>query len=514
VENETLDAGGMTSVKLRRNAAFALGDLGAAGRRTLLGGLKHADPFGRVHSLAGLESLVPQDREVIDGYIEALGDGEWEVLAAAALALREIDPPAREAAPALMRLLDDERQEVRRPVLMALLKIGLSESATPGLTRIVAGDNETPDDRRWAAVLLGRIGPGAKDGVSALLGLLEADDLVLRTEAIRALGSIGPEAEKAVAGLLSSLQPFDPTQVVAREALVRIGPAAVRGLGTALEDESAFVRSAAADTLGSFGAGAAGAVHGLLAALDDEFSFVRRSAAEALGKIGPGARETVPALIRMLRSRDAGAWHMRLTLIEALGRIGPAASVAVAEIQAALADPDGDIRAEAVLALWRVGGDARLAIPLLEKALGDASVLVRSFSAISLLQLGVKNQRTTDALLEALKAGDCFQRARAAEILRESRLETEVVSPVLAGALSDFDDDDRARMAARASPDMVDAEAARAVPTARDSLALGAICGNVKFSQRDVIHTSLRYRTRRVQTEEERARFLEFLTGE
>jgi HEAT repeat protein len=393
----------------RRFGALALGYLGSPARLVLLGGLKHADVIVRLCCLAGLECLLPQDRDLIEHYIEALGDRAWEVRGAAALTLRGVGPPAQEAVPALARLLDDERQEVRRCVLMALLKIGPAASAMSRLVKLITNESDPPGDRKWAAVLLGRIGPGAGDAIPALVNSLEDEDPEVRTAVIEALGEIGAAAREAVPALIGLLDdpnvrnvvayalggigpaaedavpalipllcyPVGSTQRVVRATLVRIGPAAVRGLIESLLDEDPFLRSAAAETLGSFGSGAGEAVHGLRAALGDEYTLVSWKAAQALGEIGPGAREAVPALLKMFRSLDSGDWYVRATVIEALGRIGPAASAAVVGMQEALSDRDSDVRAEAALALWRLGSDARPLTSPLVKALEDESVLVR-----------------------------------------------------------------------------------------------------------------------------------------
>lgn len=89
----------------------------------------------------------------------------------------------------------------------------------------------------------------------------------------------------------------------------------------ALKDKSEFVRSYAADWLGSYvrfhrrkansssdypgGKMASRFVAPLITALNDRSRFVRLSAVDSLGDIGPDAQEAIPALTKLLQDKDA-----------------------------------------------------------------------------------------------------------------------------------------------------------------------------------------------------------------
>ena len=151
---------------------------------------------------------------------------------------------------------------------------------------------------RWnAAEALGRIGPEAKQAVSALAQALTDGYSDVRQSAAEALGQIGPAA---VAALIQALKDEEWWKVrqSAAEALGRIGPeakAAVPELIQALKDENWHVRQYAAETLGGIGRAAKAAVPALAQALKDEDSDVRESAAEALEKINIEAEATEDA---------------------------------------------------------------------------------------------------------------------------------------------------------------------------------------------------------------------------
>ena len=115
----------------------------------------------------------------------------------------------------------------------------------------------TADAKANAAEALGKIGPAAKDAVSALSEALKDKEKDVRWRATYALGEIGPSAKAAVPALIE-----------------------------ALKDEDADVRGDAAYALGNIGPAAKDAVPALIETLKDEDKYVRGDAARALGNIG------------------------------------------------------------------------------------------------------------------------------------------------------------------------------------------------------------------------------------
>ncbi len=120
-------------------------------------------------------------------------------------------------------------------------------------------------------------GPGAQtesaQPLAALHGLAEAlkgGDRDVRLVSVVVLGRVGPAAKEAVPALSEALQ----------------------------NDEYSAVREAAARALGRIGG--EGAVFGLVGALRDGAPEVRRASAGALGMIGPEAKAAGPALAEAL----------------------------------------------------------------------------------------------------------------------------------------------------------------------------------------------------------------------
>ncbi len=99
-----------------------------------------------------------------------------------------------------------------------------------------------------------------------------------------------------------SIKPFDQwtEQEAARDALGRIGAAAVPPLVEALRNPDPAVRLKAIEVLGRMGDDAAPAVPDLVRLLNDPDPDVQKSATRTLGRIGPAAQAAVPALMHKL----------------------------------------------------------------------------------------------------------------------------------------------------------------------------------------------------------------------
>src|SRR5262245_64932098 len=107
-------------------------------------------------------------------------------------------------------------------------------------------------------------------------------------------------------------------------------------------------QSAAAASLGKFGADAKSAVSALTKALQDADYRVRISAATALGRVGPAAAEAIPVLVAALS--DFNRIYCRMAA-HALVQVGAAAVPALTE---ALHHADPDVRREAAWALGQI----------------------------------------------------------------------------------------------------------------------------------------------------------------
>jgi hypothetical protein len=99
-----------------------------------------------------------------------------------------------------------------------------------------------------------------------------------------------------------SVKPFVQwtEQDAAKDALGRIGAAAVPALVNALHDPDPAVRLKAIEVLGRMGDDAAPAVPDLIGLLNDANPDVQKAATRTLGRIGPAAKAAVPALMQKL----------------------------------------------------------------------------------------------------------------------------------------------------------------------------------------------------------------------
>jgi len=144
------------------------------------------------------------------------------------------------------------------------------EAADAGLRTALSRLHDSSTNN-WALKVLGRIGGrGASvvDELTALLG--QEDDTETRRVAAAALGRIGPAAREAVTALVH-----------------------------ALRDPRAVVRAAAAESLDRIGIAEPSVTAGLESCLMDEYVVVRQNAVRALGKMSSAARSTLPQIDRM-----------------------------------------------------------------------------------------------------------------------------------------------------------------------------------------------------------------------
>ncbi len=186
--------------------------------------------------------------KTIDGLIEQLSSSYYGERGIAAEALGERGPDAGKAVPALIKLLDDEQQDVRyaaasalgkigdesaKPALMkklsdyeryeftavagALIDIGLTESeSTKAIKLLRSALRKSKHHKGVAAECLGGLGPAASDAVPDLIKVLQRlddEDNRTRRSVLAALGRIG--AKCAVPHLAKFLDPEDQCYIAA-----------------------------------------------------------------------------------------------------------------------------------------------------------------------------------------------------------------------------------------------------------------------------------------------------------
>jgi serine/threonine protein kinase/HEAT repeat protein len=364
--SELVDALGHTHVRVRWRAAVALWEIGTAAVEAVPAlTLALEDEAASVADAArqALKRITSPDVPPrpapagpsttgplgISTLIEALGHEDVSVREWAAIAVRDVGPPAAEAVPALMAALEDNMSGIRD----------------------------------WAAMALGSIGPAAKEALPALLVALRDTNTFLRAAAAGAIGAIGTAAESAIPDLIN-----------------------------AIKDENRNVRCRAAEALGEMGSLARGALSVLLEALEDRDVSAADAASAALRKIigGPAAVVVEPAmppssstagadLVRALKDKDRDVrWRAAIALGET-----PASSEVVLALVEAIEDPDDTVRWEAVKALGKLGSGAKEAVPALAAALYDEDEIFRHHAASALAAMGPDAEAAVPALIRAFR---------------------------------------------------------------------------------------------------------------
>jgi HEAT repeat protein/serine/threonine protein kinase len=140
--------------------------------------------------------------EEIAQLIKQLGDKkDAKARSSAALDLGDFGPQAKEAVPALIKVLEDPDESVRVHATQTLGEIGpQTEEVIPALIKVLMKDSYWKV-RYSAAMALGEFGPQAKEAVPALIKALEDPVWDVATHAHQALGQIGPAAESAIPAL-------------------------------------------------------------------------------------------------------------------------------------------------------------------------------------------------------------------------------------------------------------------------------------------------------------------------
>jgi HEAT repeat protein len=173
----------------------------------------------------------------------------------------------------------------------------------------------------------------------------------------------------------------------------------------ALRSRAAAERLRAAKDLGRLGWLAREALPALVGALGDEDGKVREAAAHAVGQMGPDA---VPALAAMLHHSDK---YVRRNAVWAMGKLGPLAKSSLADLCAALKDPDPRTASGAAQALGNMGADGADAVPQLAEAMRGTNIVLCRLAAKALSSIGPPALST---LISHLQHSDPFVRGESA----------------------------------------------------------------------------------------------------
>jgi len=182
-----------------------------------------------------------------------------------AAVLGKMGPEAKDAIPALIKVVADKNPLARREALFALAGIGAGKEAVPAAIKAlddVIVIDETLDEKSYeipysACFLLGEIGPDAIDAKERLVKNLDSDNEMLATISAWALSHIDPTCKetcpKCVPLLTKALDHHDlKIQLEAIGSLGRLGPEAKDALPTLkklAEDDNPLVCEEAAKAI-------------------------------------------------------------------------------------------------------------------------------------------------------------------------------------------------------------------------------------------------------------------------
>lgn len=274
---------------VRKQAALALSALGKEAEPALpdlTNALLDQDAFVR----AGVaDALVGLGGTAVPALVNALERDDLRI--PALLVLEKIGPAAKEAVPALARLL---KQPYQLACIEAVRVLGsLGPEASPILVDLVAPPEEQAAIkhdiglRRAAIKALARIAPPSTAAVSALGRALSDTDAITCRHAAEALAGFGAAAAAAVPQLMNALAGKNPQ---AGSALAAIGTPALPSLIKALDSPSEHVRRSALDILAAIGPDAGPALPALLKLLGDQDATVRGAALRAVKAVNPPAQ--------------------------------------------------------------------------------------------------------------------------------------------------------------------------------------------------------------------------------
>jgi HEAT repeat protein len=330
-------------------------------------------------------------------WIELARSPDEDMRRQAVYALGQIGPGAREAVPALVKAVDDVKQEVRWYAVDALGRIGPdAEQAVPA---IIAAAKDPANDRTFAqnaAKALGRIGPAAREAVPLLAEAVRQGAPVDRAAAALALWKIQGGAEP-IAILTALLKQPDDGAFEACLAFAEMGPnaqIAAESLVAALAHPSADVRRAAARVLGDLGLPVVAVI---VKALAEPDKIDRQSAAVAIGFIADQAREQILFDPQTTASEFSAAARTLLLAVRPLAGL--------------LNDPHENVRLSAARSLAKMGP---LSVPSLLEQLRSDDPLARqsAIEALARLEQYMPADDETPAAIEHIKkqiAGSVIQ---------------------------------------------------------------------------------------------------------
>jgi len=394
----------------RRDAAEALGNLGPAAAPAaehLVAAWKDEDSAVRRQSVAAVKKIgkaaaasVRRDQTdpsqrtaldtVVDVLIPALRDSDRNQRVNAISAVRVIGRGSERTYPVML-----EYMELDDPSL----RVGALEAMNAGSPRIFAQHLREAADRvysrkddggvrsyRIVLLMLSRLSHQLpKDEVSTAVETfrsgLRRDEPSFRRYAAEGLGNMRTSASPAIPDLVRTLDdPVHEVYEAARDALDRVGTAALPAFAELLKRDDVDIRRFAARAIGARGASASVYVKDLVHIVDNSSEDIktRAIAVGSLGDIGKAASTAVPDLIALFSDENE---QLRLAAVRAVGQIETAT---VKQIAKALIEQTPSKAKAAIEAIGDPAGEAvrirQISAKLMDR-LNDTAASVRAEAA-------------------------------------------------------------------------------------------------------------------------------------
>jgi HEAT repeat protein len=373
--------------------------------------LKDPNQFIVNQSLQALRNMQPDPKVVMPGLEELLKSTTPYQRAMAADAIVALDRENKAVVPVLIDLLEDKSFWA-----MATQSVGRmgppAKEAVPALVKLLKAP-PNPFARAQFLFALGQIGPDAKAAIPDVLDLIKAEkEFNVRSAAINALKGMHADSKDVVAAMIAVLGESSPNPTPSYNALEVLGQCGKEGKEAAIPV--------------------------LLEALKNGDGYHRFRAADALAKIDPDqAKEKATAVLETLIAQPV---HFRAQAAVVLMGLDPNNRKAWDAIHEALKDPVEYNRAQAFDVLGQMGAAAKKELPLVKDALKDSSPMVRVQAAVALWKIDKQTDEAVAALVAIVKQKDLqFQRAQGANVLATFGGDAKKAVPDLLEARKDRD---------------------------------------------------------------------------
>lgn len=406
---------------LRRDASEALALIGPAAVEPLIVSLRWPDSRLREGSARALGELRTAAGPLLRAASE---EKETSALAAAILALPKSGAPHDKSVPVLIKALCDERAEIHRAAVNALV---LVRPAVPAVAKLLDG----PHAAR-AAALLGHFGPEARAAAPALLAAAKRTTPPAK-EFLEPLAQLGAAAVPVLIAEFSALPVADEHWAVL--TLTRIGGAAVPALEKELTSQSAAARLVAVKVLAPQGSAARSVQNGVLKLAGDPEPLVRAAVLEAVTPLGIPMGRTLELISTLVKDSDP---QVRRAAAEAAGALGAMGRPLADELVKLIDDPDSAVRIAAMKSIGAIGGGAEAA-KLLATHLADSTL--RSAALSALAKLGSASSAAVPRMLAIFPAADPQVRTGILDVFAVAG--NSAAMPTIESVIADSNDDVR-----------------------------------------------------------------------